>query len=77
MKAFAYATHLRCYTQPGASICNLPLGDLHQIRETITLPDTLAGDGRRQIGEVAVLCRSDAPDDGRRTIWRVIAMLSH
>jgi hypothetical protein len=26
---------------------------------------------------VAVLCRSDAPDDERRTIWRVIAMLSH
>jgi hypothetical protein len=38
--------------------------------------DMLAGDGRRQIGAVAVLCRSNAPDDGRRTIWKAIAMLS-
>lgn len=73
MKSFAFTTHVKCYTQASASICDLPLGDLNEVRKTIGVPDIFSGDGRRQIGEVANICKTTAPDDGRRMIWKAIA----
>jgi hypothetical protein len=74
MRAFAYASHVACYTQAGKSICELPMSDVHQIYKTISIPDMLSGDGRRQMREVAGICAKSAPADGRRGVWKALAL---
>lgn len=75
MRSHAFASHVACYTKPGASICNLPVGDLNEIRKTIGLGDMLSGDGRQQMAQVALICAGSAPDDGRRATWRALSGL--
>lgn len=75
MRAFAFASHVACYTQPGKSICDLPADDISEIRKTISLPDMLSGDGRKQMAQVVSICTKTATDDGRRSAWKALAIL--
>ena len=70
MKRFAFQTHTACYTQPAASICALPPGDLALIGQIIEAAEMLDPLGRRQMLEGARICTLTAPDDARRAIWR-------
>jgi hypothetical protein len=61
MKQFAYQTHVKCYTQPSASVCSLELADYKKIYNIIDVKDDLFGDpfGRQQMREVLSICKSD------------------
>lgn len=61
MKDFAFKTHVKCYTQPGASICSLTEGDFKKIYDTINVVDDLFKDpyGRAQMRQVLEICRND------------------
>jgi len=69
MKAFAYDSHVACYTKTNASVCSLPLSDVNEIRKVIDIADSFTSEGWQQIKKVAEICKADAPDDGRRAIW--------
>ncbi len=70
MKTFAFRTHVDCYTQTGASICDLGIGDVTAIGWIIDASDLLTIDSLHQSTAVADICKTTAPDDGRRTLWR-------
>ena len=77
MKSIAFNSHVKCYTNSTKSICSLSVSDVNQIRKTIGIKDMVSGDGRTQMANVAAICRTSAPDDGRRSMWKAIsAMLS-
>ncbi|MCX4175642.1 MULTISPECIES: hypothetical protein [Paraburkholderia] len=69
MKGYAFKVHVTCYTQPGSSICALPIADLNEMRKTIDVADAFASEGWLQMKEVANICVDSAPDDGRRALW--------
>jgi hypothetical protein len=69
MRTFAFDSHVACYTQANSSICALPLVDVLEIRKVIDAKDLFTSDGWKQMREVAKICKSTAPDDGRRTVW--------
>lgn len=73
MRTIAFTSHIACYTQAGASICELGLSDLNEIRRIIDTGDVLSIDGMKQTKAVAVICKTTAPDDGRRTLWAALA----
>lgn len=52
----AFDDHPACYTQPHASICDLPPGDWLSIVHTIDHSDLLSERGRRQISRTARNC---------------------
>lgn len=56
MKTFAYESHVRCYTQPGASVCDLPLEDVRRIWSVIDTGDLFDAYGLRQMLQVAGIC---------------------
>lgn len=70
MRKIAFDSHVACYTQPEASICNLPMLDLKEIMNTIDRRDLFTSEGWRQMKSVAAICVGKAPDAARRTEWR-------
>jgi hypothetical protein len=56
MKSFAYQSHVGCYTQTDASICNLPLGDIQRIWSIVDAGDLFDSYGLRQMLQVAGIC---------------------
>lgn len=72
MKAFAFKSHVDCYTSAGASICDLGNGDLAEIAKTVDAKDLLDHEGWKQMLQVAGKCAQTAPDDGRRASWLAI-----
>lgn len=73
MRSLAFSSHVACYTQTGASICDLGLSDLNEIRRIVDTGDVLSIDGMKQTKAVADICKTTAPDDGRRTLWATLA----
>jgi len=70
MRATAFNAHVACYTQPYASICDLPVADLNEIRKVIDKQDLLSSEGWNQMRDVAAICAFKAPNDGRRATWK-------
>jgi hypothetical protein len=52
----AWQTHISCYTQPSASVCDLPLSDLTRIYRIIDAADLLSPDGFSQALAIASIC---------------------
>lgn len=75
MRAFAFDSHVSCYTQSGASICDLGVSDLNEIRKIIDIGDVLSVDGLKQTRAVVDICKNSAPDDGRRSFWSTLSAL--
>lgn len=73
MKSFAFDTHVGCYTQPGNSICSLPMKDVTTISSVVKTKDLISTEGLRQTARVAAICKTTAPDDGRRAGWKAIS----
>lgn len=69
MRDFAFASHVACYTKPGASICALGAADAAEIFSVVQLKDLFSGDGLKQMGKVADICRTTAPEEAQRKIW--------
>ena len=61
MRQFAFQTHVACYTQPGASVCDLNLQDYKKIYDIIDVGDDLFRDsyGRKQMRDVLTICKND------------------
>jgi hypothetical protein len=59
MKDLAFRTHVDCYTQPGASVCELEFSDYRKIYDIIDVGADIFKDayGRRQMREVLEICR--------------------
>lgn len=75
MRSFAFDTHVSCYTQTGASICDLGADDVLEITRIIEIGDALTADGLKQSKKVAEICSTKAPDAVRRGLWKAIASL--
>jgi len=52
----AFDSHPRCYTQEGASICDLSLGDVRKIAFELDATDVLSVRSAKQITKVAATC---------------------
>lgn len=72
MKDMAFSSHVTCYTKPGASVCSLPLSDVNEIRKIVDTVDIFSSEGWQQMRKVAEICKSDAPDAGRRKVWETM-----
>jgi hypothetical protein len=83
MKDFAFKTHVECYTQPGASVCNLDLADYKKIYDIIDVRDDLFSDpyGRKQMRDVLAICKDDPKStlspDIIKLIIKIIDKLDH
>ncbi len=73
MRRTAFDSHVGCYTQAGASICDLPAGDITAIGATLDLKDLFDAQGWRQMRDIAAVCSVSAPEDGRRAVWKGFA----
>ena len=63
LKATAFKIHVACYTQPGASICDLDVSDWTTIYGIIDNHDLFVDpDGRAQMLSVAKICNGAQPD---------------
>lgn len=69
MRKTAFDSHVACYTQAGASICDLPLSDLKQIAGTIDTDDYFTSESLKQIRAVAAICLGKEADPDRKDIW--------
>lgn len=56
MQAYAFNSHVACYTQPRASICDLDSSDWLKIQLAATDASTLTAKGRKQMCDVAKIC---------------------
>jgi hypothetical protein len=75
MRGLAYRSHVACYTQAGASICDLGASDVNAIRKVIDVSDIFDSDGWKQMHEVATICEAKAPDARRRAMWAVMELI--
>ncbi|WP_162989583.1 hypothetical protein [Comamonas sp. lk] len=75
MKRRAFDSHVACYTKQGASICDLPAGDVAQISKTIDVKDLFDKAGWKQMYEVSKICAQTAPEDGRRVTWKAVEVV--
>ncbi|NOD85922.1 hypothetical protein [Ruegeria sp. HKCCD6119] len=69
MRKFAFDSHVQCYTQPGASICDLPVDDIIEIGMTVDLSTIWTSESMRQIKAVAAVCAKTATDPARKKLW--------
>lgn len=53
MRTFAFQSHVSCYKQAGNSICDLPIGDVNEIRKVVDVSDAFSSEGWRQMRQVA------------------------
>jgi hypothetical protein len=56
IRNIAWQTHIGCYTQPSASVCDLPLSDLTKIYGIIDAVDLLGPSGLSQAFAIASAC---------------------
>lgn len=56
VKAFAFESHARCYTQTAASVCRLPLRDLSRIYRVVDAADLVDPMGSRQTLAITLAC---------------------
>jgi hypothetical protein len=75
MRGLAYRSHVACYTQAGASICDLGASDVNAIRKVIDVSDIFDSEGWKQMHEVARICEVKAPDAGRRALWAAMELI--
>ena len=59
MKEFAFQTHINCYTQNAASVCNLPIADWRRIVSIIDAADFIDSYGARQVVATLKICISN------------------
>lgn len=62
MRDYAFKSHVRCYTQPFASICKLPVTDWWTISWVVDIKEYGDRDGRAQAIEVIKTCGPDVKD---------------
>jgi len=77
LKAAAFQIHVTCYTQPGASVCDLSVGDWSTIYQIIDNHDLFGDpDGRAQMLAVAQICVTRRPDGPIKDVLnKIIAAL--
>lgn len=74
-KVFALSTHVTCYTQPNASICDLSLLDLIKIVKTIIFNSAFIKllkdrkEAYNQVSQVIEKCGNNARNDETKIIW--------
>lgn len=73
MRQLAFDSHVACYTKAGASICDLPASDVKAIGTTADVKDLFDAEGWKQMRDISIICARNAPDDGRRAIWKGLA----
>lgn len=69
MRKFAFDSHVACYTQPGASICDLPVSEMVSIGMTVDLFDIFTTDSMVQVSAVAAECLGQQLDAAQRAFW--------
>jgi hypothetical protein len=75
VKEFAYSSHVGCYTQPSASVCDLPLSDIGLIAKTIIFDSAFIGvmkdhkDGYAQVKGTLEICSTTAKDEATKKKW--------
>lgn len=76
VKAFAYSSHVECYSQPGASVCDLPIQDIGLIAKTIIFDKAFISlmkeyaDGYAQVKGVLEKCSTTAKEEEARKKWQ-------
>jgi hypothetical protein len=65
-KAIAWQTHVRCYTQSSASVCQLPIADVAKIYSIIDVADLLNPSGVAQFFAITGTCIRERID--RRSV---------
>lgn len=73
MREIAFESHVSCYTQPGKSVCDLPIADLGIIGQTVEARDAFSRDGWRTFLQIARKCMSSAGTVEKRSRWKRIA----
>lgn len=63
MKEFAFQTHINCYTQNAASVCNLPIADWRRIVSIIDTADFIDSYGASQVMATLEICLSNYSDE--------------
>lgn len=66
VKAFAFASHARCYTAQPASACKLPLSDIARIYRLVDASDLFDPLGMRQSLAITLTCAWQNGDAGAR-----------
>ena len=66
VKAFAFASHARCYTAQPASACRLPLSDIARIYRFVDAADLFDPAGLRQSLAIAFACVRQNGNAGAR-----------
>ena len=56
IRDIAWRTHVRCYTEPSASVCRLPLSDVLKIYSIVDTVDLLSPYGLSQTAAIANAC---------------------
>lgn len=75
VKAFAYSSHVGCYTQSSASVCDLPLSDIGLIAKTIIFDKAFIGvmndqkAGYAQVKGTLEICSTAAKEEETRKKW--------
>lgn len=78
MRDYAFKSHVECYTQPDASICDLAYKDLLDVGFTVKLSDMVNTSGRETICGIARSCArqrqsvSGASDKKRNVLWATL-----
>jgi hypothetical protein len=76
VKSFAYSSHVGCYTQPNASVCDLPMQDIGLIAKTIIFDKAFISlmkdhaDGYAQVKGVLEKCSITAKEEETRKKWQ-------
>src|SRR6516164_3653077 len=74
LKTAAFQIHVACYTQPGASVCDLGLSDWVTIYHIIDNRDLFSDpDSKAQILAVAHICVNNRPDGPIKFILNILA----
>lgn len=81
MNRLAFDSHVKCYTRPGRSICDLPPSDIETIKKRIDTQDLWDVEGWKTMLAIAAVCHENNAsqfwdDTGailRRTIDGVLA----
>jgi hypothetical protein len=66
VKAFAFSSHARCYTQLPASVCRLPLSDIGRITTLVDGADLIDPLGSRQTLAITLACMWQNGNAGAR-----------
>jgi hypothetical protein len=76
MKRHAFEAHVRCYTQPESSICDLNVNEWLKIRSIIGTSDLfLDSDGRQQLLQVVKICLRARASSAARAVWNELESL--